>query len=80
VHYNGHDFISSPAKLASLSAYKQFSFRQTYLFKFIFTLKHSSFFFSFFVEKLDVAGGTRKENYSLSGKVLERRFYWEALT
>jgi hypothetical protein len=31
-------------------------------------------------EKLDVARGTRKEKYSLSGKVSERRFYWEALT
>lgn len=43
--------------------------------------KHSSLFFlSLDAEKLDVAGGTRKEKYSLSGKVLERRFYWVALT
>jgi hypothetical protein len=80
VHYNVHDFIFSPAKLASLSADKLFSFRQTYLFQFIFIPKTFFFFLSLDVEKLDVAGGTRKEKYSLSGKVLERRFYWEALT
>jgi len=45
VHYNVHDFISSPAKLASLSADKLFSFRQTYFFQFTFILQT---FFSFF--------------------------------
>jgi len=44
VHYNAHDFIFSPAKLASLSADKLFSFRQTYLFQFIFILKILLFF------------------------------------
>jgi hypothetical protein len=81
LRYNVHDFIFSPAKLASLSADKLFSFQQTYLFQVISILKHSSFLFlSLDAEKLNVAGGTRKEKYSLSGKVLERRFYWEALT
>lgn len=68
MHDNFHDFIFSSVKLASLSVDKLFSFRETYLFQFIFIPKHS-FFLSQDVEKLDVAGGTRKEKYSLSGKV-----------
>jgi len=45
VHYNGRDFIFSPAKLASLSADKLLSFRQTDLLVPVYFYPKTFFFF-----------------------------------